>query len=74
MFSLLPSTSNILVLHLAGWRDARRRARNGASRWVNNGDGIAGALSHGLVKLHLLRCAVLVRCTGEVVWRSGEDE
>jgi len=48
-----------VVLHLAGRRDAERRADalcHRAGRRVDNGDRIAGTLGHGLVQLH----AVLV--------------
>ena len=55
----LPATLllHVVVLHLAGWRNAKRRARNGAGRRVDNGDSVAGTLSHGLVQLHVVLVA-----------------
>ena len=55
----LPATLllHVVVLHLAGGRNAKRRARNGAGRRVDNGDGVAGTLSHGLVQLHIVLVA-----------------
>ena len=70
----LPATLllHVVVLHLAGWRYAERRASNGARRRVDDRDSVAGTLSHGLVQLH----AVLV-ASGRRVERirgSGEEE
>lgn len=55
----LPATLllHVVVLHLAGWRDAERRARNGAGRRVDDRDSVAGTLSHGLVQLHVVLVA-----------------
>jgi hypothetical protein len=69
----LPATLllHVVVLHLAGWRNAERRARNGARRRVDNGDGVAGTLSHRLVQLH----AVLVASRRRVERiRSAREE
>jgi len=46
-----------VVLHLAGRRDAEGRARNGARRRVDDGNGVAGTLSHRLVQLHVVLVA-----------------
>lgn len=61
-----------MVLHLAGRRDAERRARDGAGRRVDDRDGVAGALCHGLVQLHV----VLVAGGGRVerIRSGGEEE
>jgi len=76
----LPSAS-ILVLHLAGRRDALRWASHGASAWVDDGDGVASTLSHRLVNLHPLLLLLLVvnsvvlleSCLVEV-GRGGQQE
>jgi hypothetical protein len=70
----LPATLlllHVVVLHLAGWRNAERRARNGAGRRVDNGDSVAGTLSHGLVQLHVVLVAGRRRV--ERI-RSGREE
>ena len=55
----LPATLllHVVVLHLAGGRNAERRARNGASRRVDNRDSVASTLSHWLVQLHVVLVA-----------------
>lgn len=66
----LPAALHVLVLHLAGRRDAKRRARSGAGRRVDDRDGIAGTLGHGLVQLH----AVLVASRRRVESGRGSRE
>lgn len=65
----------MVVLHLAGRGDAKRRARNGASRRVDDRDCVAGALRHRLVQLHAVlvagrRRVERIRCAGEEEGRS----
>ena len=48
---------HVVVLHLAGWRNAERRARNRAGRRVDNRDSVASTLSHRLVQLHVVLVA-----------------
>jgi hypothetical protein len=59
----LPAALVDVSLHLTSRRDAWGRACDDASAGVNNGNSIASALSHGLVKLHLvlLEGVVVVR-------------
>lgn len=64
-----------LVLHLTGWRDAWWRAGNGSRAWVDNGDGVARALGHWLVQLHLvLHVVLLKRGVVKRIWRCREDK
>lgn len=71
----LPPAWHVLVLHLAAWRDAERWARNGAGRWVDDGDGVASALSHRLVQLHVVdMLAVACRRRVERIRCGGEEE
>jgi hypothetical protein len=56
----LPATLlllHVVVLHLTSRRNAKRRARNGARRRVNDRDRVAGTLSHRLVQLHVVLVA-----------------
>jgi hypothetical protein len=67
----LPATSDILLLHLSGGRDRNGRARDGASGGIDDGDGVAGALSHGLVEVGVRR-GVVGRIIG--IRYRGEEE
>jgi hypothetical protein len=67
----LPATSDILLLHLSGGRDRNGRTRDGASGGVDDGDGVAGALSHGLVEVGVRR-GVVGRIIG--IRHRGEEE
>lgn len=71
----LPPTRHVLVLHLAAWRDTQRWARNRAGRRVDDRDGVASALRHGLVQLHVV--GMLAVAGGRRVERigcGGEEE
>lgn len=71
----LPPAGHVLVLHLAAWRDAERWARNGASRRVDYGDGVASALGHGLVQLHVVGVLAVAGGRGvERIGSGGEEE
>ena len=75
--STLPEM-RVLMLHLAGRRNTDRRATARPGRGVNDGDCVAGALGHGLVKLHgvvlllLLGSALVLRVA--VGGGSGKDK
>jgi hypothetical protein len=70
----LPATLllHVVVLHLASRRNAKRRARNGARRRVNDGDRVASTLGHGLVQLHVVLVAGRRRV--ERIRGGGEEE
>lgn len=70
----LPATLllHVVVLHLTGWRNAEGRARNGAGRRVDDGDSVAGTLSHRLVQLHVVLVAGRRRV--ERIRSGGEEE
>jgi len=68
----LPATLllHVVVLHLAAGRDAKRRARNGARRRVDDRNGVTGTLRHRLVQLHAVlvasgRRVERIRCGGQ---------
>ena len=63
---------HVVVLHLAGWRNAERRARNRAGRRVDDRDSVASTLSHRLVQLHVVLVAGRRRV--ERIRGGGEKE
>jgi hypothetical protein len=49
----LPTARHVLLLHLAAWRDAQRRACHAARTRIHDWDGIPRALGHWLMEFHL---------------------
>ena len=68
----LPAALHVVVLHLTGWRDAERRARDRTGRRVDDRDRITGTLCHWLVQLHAL--LVVGRSRVERIRGGGEEE